>query len=149
MADLSKFKCPFDASKCEKIITRFRIPPSEFLHLGHLKDCLINFYYAKMYKGEMILRFDDFNPLKENINFEDKIITDLKTLGISWNHVSHTSDYYAKIKEYMTSLIKQGLAYADSNEMNYIHSNIFHGTKSYYKKNSVEENLKHWDEIQK
>ena len=149
MADLSKFKCPFDASKFDKIVTRFPPEPSGFLHIGHIKASVINFYYAKMNKGEMILRFDDTNPSKENTNFVENIIADLKTLGISWNLISHTSDYFAKITEYMTSLIKQGIAYADSTPKDQMKQDRMKGIESIFRKATIEENLKNWEEMQK
>ena len=74
---------------------------------------MLNYHYAKMYGGSMILRFDDTNPMNEKMEFVENIIRDLKTLEIHPDRVTHTSDYFDNIKNYMEELIKKGLAYAD------------------------------------
>jgi len=75
---------------------------------------MLNFHYAKIYGGKMILRFDDTNPMNEKIEFVDNITRDLKTLEITPDFVSHTSDYFPQIIEYMEKMIMDGNAYADS-----------------------------------
>jgi glutamyl-tRNA synthetase len=75
-------------------VTRFPPEPSGFLHIGHAKAAMLNFHYAKMYAGKMILRFDDTNPTNEKDEFVQNIIRDLKTLEIYPDRVTFTSDYF-------------------------------------------------------
>lgn len=81
-------------AKQGEVVTRFPPEPSGFLHIGHVKAAMLNYHYAKIYGGKMILRFDDTNPLNEKIEFVENIIRDLKTLDIKPDIVTHTSDYF-------------------------------------------------------
>ena len=74
---------------------------------------MLNYHYARMYGGSMVLRFDDTNPMNEKIEFVENIQRDLKTLNIIPSRVTHTSDYFDLLREKMEELIKLGLAYAD------------------------------------
>jgi glutamyl-tRNA synthetase len=74
---------------------------------------MLNYHYAKMYQGKMILRFDDTNPMNEKIEFVENIIRDLKTLEITPDIITYTSDYFDVLKDYMIKMIEAGLAYAD------------------------------------
>lgn len=94
-------------------MTRFPPEPSGYLHIGHAKAAMLNYHYAKMYGGMMILRFDDTNPMNEKLEFVENIIRDLKTLEIVPDRVTNTSDYFDVHVEYMEKLIGLGLAYAD------------------------------------
>jgi glutamyl-tRNA synthetase len=96
-----------------KVVTRFPPEPSGYLHIGHVKAAMLNYHYAKMYKGKMILRFDDTNPMNEKIEFVENIIRDLATLEIIPDLITYTSDYFDKTRDYMIEMIKLGLAYAD------------------------------------
>lgn len=96
-----------------EVITRFPPEPSGYLHIGHIKAAMLNYHYAKMYEGNMILRFDDTNPMNEKIEFVDNIIRDLKVLDITADLITYTSDYFDVCKDYMEKLIQLGLAYAD------------------------------------
>lgn len=110
----AKFDDVLPNAKKGAVVTRFPPEPSGFLHIGHVKAAMLNFHYAKIYEGKMILRFDDTNPEKENIEFVENIIRDLKTLEITPDIISHTSDYFPQITEYMKKMIKDGNAYADN-----------------------------------
>ena len=93
------------------VVTRFPPEPSGFLHIGHIKAVMLNYHYAKMYNGRMLLRFDDTNPSKENQDFVDSIQTDLETLEVYPDACSHTSDWFQTISELMRKLIETGDAY--------------------------------------
>ena len=97
-----------------QVVTRFPPEPSGFLHIGHVKAAMLNYHYAKLYNGKMVLRFDDTNPLNEKIEFVENIQRDLKTLEIIPDRVTHTSDYFPYIVECMEKMIKDGNAYADN-----------------------------------
>lgn len=81
-------------AKQGQVVTRFPPEPSGFLHIGHVKAAMLNYLYAKIYGGKMILRFDDTNPVTEKIEFVENIMHDLKTLDIKPDLVSHTSDFF-------------------------------------------------------
>lgn len=81
-------------AKQGQVVTRFPPEPSGFLHIGHVKAAMLNYLYAKIYGGKMILRFDDTNPVTEKIEFVENIMHDLKTLDIKPDQVSHTSDFF-------------------------------------------------------
>jgi glutamyl-tRNA synthetase len=123
-----------------KVVTRFPPEPSGYLHMGHVKAALLNYHYAHMYNGKLILRFDDTNPTKESVRlfslffrsfffffsdfwpcrapqqneFVDSITADLATLGIVPAKITYTSDYFDLIIEKAEYLIKKGLAYIDT-----------------------------------
>ena len=123
-------------------MTRFPPEPSGFLHIGHTKAAMLNYHYAKMYDGIMILRFDDTNPMNEKIEFVENIINDLKTLEIYPDRVTHTSDYFENTIAYMEDLIKKGLAYADDTPAEQMKKERDEGIESKYRTASVEDNLK-------
>lgn len=75
---------------------------------------MMNYHYSRMHKGKMILRFDDTNPMNEKIEFVDNIIRDLKTLGITPDQITYSSDYFEMLQDYMKRLIRDGKAYADN-----------------------------------
>ena len=113
--DYSKFRDVLKELGAEqgKVVTRFPPEPSGYLHIGHIKASMLNYHYAKMYGGKMILRFDDTNPITEKLEFVENILTDLKTLGITPDQVSYSSDYFKQIEQYCRKLITDGNAYAD------------------------------------
>ena len=131
-----------------KVVTRFAPEPSGYLHIGHVKAAMLCFYCAKHYKGKMILRFDDTNPSKEKGEYLESIKADLKRLEIIPDIVSHSSDHFPKLRELMTTLMKEGKAYCDNIEPEKMKEERMNGIKSAKRDTSVEENLKIWEEMQ-
>jgi glutamyl-tRNA synthetase len=93
--------------------TRFPPEPSGYLHVGHAKASLLNEYYARRYKGRLVVRFDDTNPSKEKDEYQTSIIEDLAKIGVKPDVVTFTSDYFETIKQYALWMIENGLAYMD------------------------------------
>mgnify|MGYP001435184480 FL=1 len=95
---------------------KFRFPPEPngFLHIGHVKAIWINFNLAQKYSSPVVLRFDDTNPEKEEQKYIDAIKEDVKWLGYTWKEERHASDYFTQLHSWANTLIKQGLAYVDS-----------------------------------
>ena len=100
-------------AKMGEVVTRFPPEPSGYLHIGHIKAALLNYHFAKMYNGKMIFRLDDTNPTKENEEFVQGIIEDLKTLNIYPDKHTSSSDYFDQCLEYAREFIKTGNAYCD------------------------------------
>lgn len=126
----------------KQVITRFPPEPSGFLHLGHAKAALLNNYFAEQKQGNLIIRFDDTNPLKEEQLFVDSIIEDLNNLlGIKNYKLSYTSDYFEKIIEIAESLILKGLAYCDNTEKEKMRYERGEGIESENRIKTIEENL--------
>lgn len=84
------------------------------MHIGHVKASMLNYHYAKIYEGKMVLRFDDTNPMNEKIEFVENIKRDCNTLEIFPDEITHTSDYFEQLIKYMEQMIKEGHAYADN-----------------------------------
>ncbi|KAJ2996064.1 hypothetical protein HDV02_000214 [Globomyces sp. JEL0801] len=131
------------------VVTRFPPEPSGYLHIGHAKAALLNDYFARSYKGKLILRFDDTNPSKEKMEFENSIKEDLKLLGIKPDVTTHTSDNFDKIYDYAVALIKQGGAYVDNTDVDTMRDERFNGIESKNRNLSIEENLRIFDKEMK
>ncbi|MBE6105066.1 glutamine--tRNA ligase/YqeY domain fusion protein [Anaerovibrio lipolyticus] len=130
----------------EGVHTRFPPEPNGYLHIGHAKSICLNFGLAKNNGGICNLRFDDTNPVKEDVEYVDSIQEDIKWLGFSWDdRMFFASDYFGKLYDYAVELIKKGLAYVDDLTAEEIRS--YRGTltepgkESPYRNRSVEENL--------
>tara|TARA_B100000886_G_scaffold78781_2_gene51036 strand:+ start:1497 stop:3167 length:1671 start_codon:yes stop_codon:yes gene_type:complete len=96
----------------KRVHTRFPPEPNGYLHIGHAKSICLNFGIAKKYNGKCNLRFDDTNPLKEEVEYVESIIDDVKWLGFKWNDKPlYASDYFDKMFNYAVELIKKGSAY--------------------------------------
>ena len=138
---------------------RTRLPPEPngYLHIGHVKAFLIDYFTAKEFGGELVLRFDDTNPTKEETEFVEAIEDDASWLGIEWVKVTFASDYFDLLYEWAVKLVKMGLAYVDDQtqeEMSANRGTLPKGTKwsetessikpgvdSPYRNRSVAENL--------
>ncbi|KAI6717330.1 hypothetical protein JHW43_000233 [Diplocarpon mali] len=124
------------------VVTRFPPEPSGYLHIGHIKAALLNDYFAhELYKGTLLLRFDDTNPSKEKQEFQDSIAEDLKLVGIKPDKTSFTSDYLEDLYQYGIRMIKEGHAYADDTDQETMRAERMDGIASKNRDKSVEENL--------
>lgn len=103
--------------KHNKVITRFPPEPNGYLHVGHAKSICLNFGLADEFKGQCLLRFDDTNPMKEEEEYVNGIIDDVRWLGFEWSAMTHSSDYYQQLYDFAILLIKNGKAYVDSLSM--------------------------------
>lgn len=130
----------------EGIHTRFPPEPNGYLHIGHAKSICLNFGTAQKYNGLCNLRFDDTNPVKEDVEYVDSIQEDVKWLGFTWkDRKYYASDYFEKLYDYAVELIKRGKAYVDdltADEIREYRGNLTEaGKESPYRNRSVEENL--------
>jgi len=134
------------SGRFDRVHTRFPPEPNGYLHIGHAKSICLNFGLAEEYSGLCNLRFDDTNPLKEDQEYIDSIIEDVRWLGFDWgDRLFFASDYFEQMYEYAVQLIKKGKAYVDDLSADEIRE--FRGTltkpgiESPYRNRSVEENL--------
>lgn len=129
----------------DRVQTRFPPEPNGYLHIGHVKAINIDFSMAEKYGGTCNLRFDDTNPTKEDVEYVDSIMDDIKWLGFHWDNVYYASDYFPVIYECAIKLIKKGLAYVDDltgDEIKEYRGTLFKpGKESPYRNRSIEENL--------
>jgi glutamyl-tRNA synthetase len=123
------------------VVTRFPPEPSGYLHIGHCKALLLNDSYAKLYKGKMLLRFDDTNPSKEKEEFEENIMADLKSLNVEFASVSHTSDYFELLEKYARSMIEKGDAFMDDTPREKMQQERLARENSARRDSSIQENL--------
>ena len=134
------------SGKHTSVHTRFPPEPNGYLHIGHAKSICLNFGIAKDYQGQCNLRFDDTNPVKEDIEFVDSIKHDVEWLGFTWSgDVRYSSDYFDQLHQYAVELINKGLAYVDELSPEQIReyrgSLTAPGKDSPYRTRTVEENL--------
>ena len=127
------------------IRTRLPPEPNGYLHIGHAKAFTIDYLTAKENEGELILRFDDTNPAKEETEYVEAIEEDARWLGIRWVKVTYASDYFGLLYEWAIRLIKKGLAYVDDQSAEDVSATrgtlTEPGKDSPYRNRSVEENL--------
>lgn len=97
-----------------KVVVRFPPEASGYLHIGHAKAALLNQYYAQAFDGKLIMRFDDTNPAKETVEFENVILGDLELLNIKPDIFTHTSNYFDLMLQYCEQMIQEGKAYVDN-----------------------------------
>jgi glutaminyl-tRNA synthetase len=129
-----------------KIVTRFPPEPNGYLHIGHAKAICLDFGMAKKYGGECNLRFDDTNPVKEEVEYIDSIKEDIHWLGFYWeNREYYASDYFGKLYDFAVDLIKKKLAYIDDQPADIISLQKGKpeqpGLESPFRNRSVDENL--------
>ncbi len=96
-----------------RIQTRFPPEPNGYLHIGHAKAVCLDFGIAERYGGVCNLRFDDTNPVKEDVEYVDSIMEDIRWLGFHWNNVYYASDYFHKLYDLAVQFIREGKAYVD------------------------------------
>ncbi|CAK8572599.1 unnamed protein product [Lathyrus sativus] len=130
-----------------KVRLRFAPEPSGYLHIGHSKAALLNKYFAERYQGQVIIRFDDTNPAKESNEFVDNLVKDIDTLGIKYETITYTSDYFPELMELAEKLISQGKAYVDDTPREQMQKERMDGIESKCRNHSIEENLKLWKEM--
>ncbi len=128
-----------------RIQTRFPPEPNGYLHIGHAKAVCIDFGIAEKYNGTCNLRFDDTNPVKEDVEYVDSIMEDIKWLGYRWDNVYYASDYFQQLWELAVQFIKEGKAYVDEQTSEQIAQQkgtpTVSGTESPYRNRPVDENL--------
>lgn len=95
----------------DRVHTRFPPEPNGYLHIGHAKSICLNFSTAEKYHGKCNLRYDDTNPVKEDMEYVDAIEEDVKWLGFQWDKRLWASDYFDKMYEFAVRLIKKGSAF--------------------------------------
>ncbi|KAK6523808.1 hypothetical protein TWF281_001776 [Arthrobotrys megalospora] len=131
------------------VVTRFPPEPSGYLHIGHAKAAMLNQYFANMYKGKMIVRFDDTNPSKEKQEYQDSILEDLSLLGIHGDRITYTSDYFQELYDICVQMIKDGKAYCDDTAQEQMRDERFNGIASKNRDKSVADNLQIFTEEMK
>lgn len=134
------------SGKHKSVHTRFPPEPNGYLHIGHAKSICLNFGLAKEYQGLCKLRFDDTNPVKEDVEYVDSIKADVEWLGFKWEgEPRYASDYFDALYGYAIELIKKGLAYVDElspEEMREYRGTLTEpGKNSPYRDRTIEENL--------
>ena len=135
-----------DAGRTTQVVTRFPPEPNGYLHIGHAKSICLNFGMAEEFGGRCNLRLDDTNPVKEDVEYADAIIEDLRWLGFTWDgEVRHASDYFQQLYDWAEKLIEAGKAYVDDlspDEMREYRGTLTSpGKDSPHRARTVEENL--------
>ena len=134
------------SGKHPQIVTRFPPEPNGYLHLGHTKAICLNFGIAEEFGGTCHLRFDDTNPVKEELEYIESIKEDVSWLGFGWGeHLFHASDYFDQLYEWAEELVRAGKAYVDDLSAEEIRAHrgtlTEPGTPSPYRDRDVDENL--------
>ena len=128
-----------------RVHTRFPPEPNGYLHIGHAKSICLNFGIAQQYQGKTNLRFDDTNPVAEDIEYVDAIREDVNWLGFEWNDELYASNYFQRLYDLAIQLIKKGKAYVDDSTAEEIAamkgSPTKDGDESPYRNRSIEESL--------
>ncbi|MFI3209539.1 MAG: glutamine--tRNA ligase/YqeY domain fusion protein [Peptostreptococcaceae bacterium] len=140
-----------ESKKHDSIITRFPPEPNGYLHIGHAKSICLNFGLANEFNGSVNLRFDDTNPVKEDVEYVNSIKEDVEWLGFKWNNLYFASDYFETMYEKAVLLINKGLAYVcelTPDEMREYRGTLTEpGKNSPYRERSVKENLELFEKM--
>ncbi len=142
------------SGRFDKVHTRYPPEPNGYLHIGHAKAISIDFGVAKEFGGKCNLRFDDTNPVKEDVEYVEAIKSDIRWLGFDWeDREFYASDYYGLLYEWAVKLVKKGKAYVDDQSPEEVSKNrgtlTQPGVDSPYRNRSVEENLDLLDRMKK
>ncbi|MEW5827483.1 MAG: glutamate--tRNA ligase family protein, partial [Chloroflexota bacterium] len=133
------------AGRFQSVRTRLPPEPNGYLHIGHAKAFLIDYLVAREFGGALDLRFDDTNPAKEETEFVEAIMEDARWLGIEWEKVIYSSDFFELLYEWAVKLVRKGKAYVDDQSPEEVSKNrgtlTEAGVESPYRERSVEENL--------
>jgi glutaminyl-tRNA synthetase len=129
-----------------RVVTRFPPEPNGYLHIGHAKSICLNFGIAREFNGKCHMRFDDTNPAKEEVEYIESILEDVKWLGFDWgDNLFYASDYFDQLYEFAVQLVKDGKAYVDdlsAEEIRQYRGTLTEpGQESPHRNRSVEENL--------
>ncbi len=140
-----------ESGKHGSIVTRFPPEPNGHLHIGHAKSICLNFGISDEFGGRTHLRFDDTNPLKENEDYMNAIMEDVRWLGFEWDALCHASDYFPQLYEFAIHLIRNGKAYVE--ELNAEEIREYRGTlteagrESPYRDRPIEENIDRFERM--
>jgi glutaminyl-tRNA synthetase len=134
-----------------EIYTRFPPEPNGYLHIGHAKSICLNFGIKEKYNGKCNLRFDDTNPTKEDVEYINSILEDVKWLGFKYDKLLYASDYFDQLYEWAVMLIREGKAYVDEQTPETISEQrtnpTISGIESPYRSRKIEESLKRLEEM--
>lgn len=140
-----------ESKKHDTIITRFPPEPNGYLHIGHAKSICLNFGLAKEFNGNVNLRFDDTNPVKEDVEYVNSIKEDVQWLGFDWTNLYFASNYFDQMYERAVLLIKKGKAYVcdlNAEQMREYRGSLTEpGKESPYRNRSIEENLELFEKM--
>lgn len=141
------FDIDLPGAEMGKVVTRFPPEPSGYLHIGHAKAALLNQEIADRFDGKLLVRFDDTNPSKEKDEYVENIVNDIQRLGLRFEKITYTSDYFPQLLECAEKLIAEGLAYADDTPVDKMREERMAGVESRCRVNTVEENMRAWAEM--
>jgi len=140
-----------NTGKYKSILTRFPPEPNGYLHIGHAKSIYLNFGLAQKYNGATNLRFDDTNPITEDVEYVDSIKYDVKWLGFTWANELYSSDYFDELYNLAVKLIRKGAAYVDDSSPEKIAAEkgtpTEPGVENEFRKRSIEENLQLFEQM--
>ncbi len=139
------------SGRIQQVVTRFPPEPNGYLHIGHAKAVTLNHGFAKTFGGRFNLRFDDTNPEKEEEEFMQAIMDDVRWLGCQWDELRYASDYFDQFYEWALELIRSGKAYVDDQSPEEIRISrgtlTEQGKDSPFRSRTIEENLRLFEEM--